>query len=178
MRRWFGVWMSANGGSVSLGRRDSLSDSTVRPALTCAPSSAALPDCRAPNLINEMADAMRAGPLLLLRRLREERAAVRVFTRHEHGLCGVATGTLVAFDKHLNLVLLDVEESYTVLVFLWLTDSLVQLRERSHLLAVLYSWQCYTKKVRGFCAVGYDSWQWGTWTGSEPRGWGAWRWGA
>ena len=31
------------------------------------------------------------------------------------------------------------------------------------------------KKVRGFWAVGYGSWQWGTWTGSERGGWGAWR---
>ncbi len=110
MRRWLGVWLSASGGS------NSLSDSTARPALTCAPSSAALPHRRAPNPIDEMADAVRAGPLLLLRRLREQRAAVRVVTRHERGLRGVATGTLVAFDKHLNLVLRDVEESYTVLV--------------------------------------------------------------
>ena len=28
------------------------------------------------------------------------------------------------------------------------------------------------KKVRGFWAVVYDSGQWGTWTGSEPGGWG------
>ncbi len=31
------------------------------------------------------------------------------------------------------------------------------------------------KKVRGFWAVGYSSWQWGTWTGSERGGWCAWQ---
>ena len=114
---WLGVRLGGGGGSVSMRAwLGSLSDSTARPALTCAPPSAAPPHRRAPNPIDEMADAVRAGPLLLLRRLRDERAAVRVVTRHERGLRGVATGTLVAFDKHLNLVLRDVEESYTVLV--------------------------------------------------------------
>ena len=44
------------------------------------------------------------------------RQTVRVITRHERGVRGVATGTLVAFDKHFNLVLKGVEETYTVLL--------------------------------------------------------------
>ena len=68
------------------------------------------------NPLQEIAEQVRQGPLLLLRRWCEQRQAVRVVTRHERGVRGAAVGTLLAFDKHCNLVLRDVEETYTVLL--------------------------------------------------------------
>lgn len=68
------------------------------------------------NPIDEIAARFSEGPLGLLSRCYKQRSAVRVVTRHDRGIRGVATGTLVAFDKHMNLVLRDVEESYTVLL--------------------------------------------------------------
>ena len=92
--------------------------------------------------------------------------------------------------------------------FLGFTDSLVQLQERSRLLAVGYGrksaasgqWDMVLgSRVRGQdpsgvggvlggvvlvwvgrirAGVGYGSWQWGTWAGSEQGGWGTGRWGA
>lgn len=41
---------------------------------------------------------------------------IYVVTRHASGVRGRAVGTLVAFDKYLNLLLKDVEETYTVIV--------------------------------------------------------------
>jgi len=68
------------------------------------------------NPIDEIAARFSEGPLDLLSRCYKQRSAVRVVTRHDQGMRGIATGTLVAFDKHMNLVLRDVEESYTVLL--------------------------------------------------------------
>ncbi|PSC71977.1 U7 snRNA-associated Sm LSm11 [Micractinium conductrix] len=68
------------------------------------------------NPIDEIAERVRKGPLLLLKACYQQRRRVRVVTRHAHGVRGSAEGTLVAFDKHLNLVLKDAEESYTVLL--------------------------------------------------------------
>jgi small nuclear ribonucleoprotein (snRNP)-like protein len=39
-----------------------------------------------------------------------------VVTRHRSGVRGVATGFLTAFDRHMNLIMRDVHEEYTVLV--------------------------------------------------------------
>jgi small nuclear ribonucleoprotein (snRNP)-like protein len=41
---------------------------------------------------------------------------VAVVTRHATGVRGRAVGTLVAFDMYMNLVMADVEETYTVVV--------------------------------------------------------------
>ncbi|KAL4419355.1 hypothetical protein ABPG77_001582 [Micractinium sp. CCAP 211/92] len=68
------------------------------------------------NPIDAIAERVQAGPLLLLKRCYQQRARVRVLTRHARGVRGSAEGTLVAFDKHLNLVLRDAEERYTVLL--------------------------------------------------------------
>lgn len=68
------------------------------------------------NPIEEVAARVREGPLALLRRAYAARARVRVVTRHGRGVRGVAEGTLAAFDKHMNMVLRDVEEAYTVLL--------------------------------------------------------------
>lgn len=54
------------------------------------------------------------GPFSVLHACRASQSRVRVMTRHGKGVRGVCTGVVVAFDKHLNLLLRDVEEDYTV----------------------------------------------------------------
>lgn len=75
---------------------------------------AAARDAAAP--LDVLAARAGAGPLALLLTAYRARSRVRVVTRHERGIRGVATGVLIAFDKHMNLILKDVEERYTVLV--------------------------------------------------------------
>lgn len=41
---------------------------------------------------------------------------MKVITRHGRGVRGVAVGFLTAYDRFMNVVLRDVQESYTVLV--------------------------------------------------------------
>lgn len=65
--------------------------------------------------LEQVAAAVREGPLLLLRACMQSRRSVRVVTRHAAGVRGAATGVLVAYDKYCNLILRDVEEHYTVL---------------------------------------------------------------
>ena len=58
------------------------------------------------------------GPFTWLARKARQGDRVRVVTKHRTGgIRGEAVGKLVAFDKHMNLVLRDVEEKYTVRVF-------------------------------------------------------------
>jgi len=53
------------------------------------------------------------GPLGGLRKLLEQGIKARVWTRGVQGVRGVATGFIVAFDKHWNLAMKDVEEQFT-----------------------------------------------------------------
>ena len=70
---------------------------------------------REPALARILADAKaRGGPLSLLVRAQERGHRVVVATRHASGVRGVARATVVAFDRHLNMVLRDVRETYTV----------------------------------------------------------------
>lgn len=59
----------------------------------------------------QIADSLQPGPTAMLRNLQQKR--VFVITRYVNAIRGSLTGTLLAFDKHLNMVLLDVEETYT-----------------------------------------------------------------
>lgn len=68
------------------------------------------------NPLDQIASLIKEGPLLLLKQAYQQKGRVRVVTRHGHGVRGVAEGTLLAFDKHFNIVLWDVEEKYTVLL--------------------------------------------------------------
>jgi small nuclear ribonucleoprotein (snRNP)-like protein len=70
---------------------------------------------REPALARILADAKaRGGPLSLLVRAQERGHRVAIVTRHASGVRGVARATVVAFDRHLNMVLRDVRETYTV----------------------------------------------------------------
>lgn len=61
-------------------------------------------------------DAAAVGPLAVLAKWHASQQRIYVVTRHASGVRGRAVGTLVAFDKYLNLLLRDVEETYTVIV--------------------------------------------------------------
>ncbi|XP_050738188.1 U7 snRNA-associated Sm-like protein LSm11 [Eriocheir sinensis] len=65
---------------------------------------------RARNVITRM-DEM-TGPLALLRQCRDNNTRVKVYTRNHSEVRGVLTGFVVAFDKHWNLALRDVDEVF------------------------------------------------------------------
>lgn len=68
-----------------------------------------------PNIIEDMMNCVdEKGPLAWLAAKAKTGAVIRVVTRHRRGIRGVAVGSLIAFDKHVNLVLRNVEERYTV----------------------------------------------------------------
>jgi small nuclear ribonucleoprotein (snRNP)-like protein len=66
-----------------------------------------------PHPFEAIAAQLDAGPHSLLVRLREERKRVTVVVRYVNMVRGNLTGTLLAFDKHLNMILRDVEEVYS-----------------------------------------------------------------
>ena len=59
-----------------------------------------------------IAEHHKTGPLSLLHRLFEKRQRVRVLIRYVNGIRGTLTGYLVAYDKHYNMILRDVDEVY------------------------------------------------------------------
>lgn len=54
-----------------------------------------------------------SGPLSLLARLRKQRKRVGIVVRYVNMVRGIVTGILIAFDKHMNMILKDVEEVYS-----------------------------------------------------------------
>jgi len=54
------------------------------------------------------------GPYSVLRNCYTKKCRVRVWIRRFKGIRGICVGFLIVFDKHINLVLRDVFEEYTI----------------------------------------------------------------
>ncbi|DBA75848.1 hypothetical protein WJX77_004367 [Trebouxia sp. C0004] len=67
------------------------------------------------NTLDKITEKFKEGPLLLLRRYYKTSVRLQVVTRHASGIRGTATGYLHGFDKFMNLVLMNVDEDYTVM---------------------------------------------------------------
>ncbi|KAG1701134.1 hypothetical protein DVH05_011371 [Phytophthora capsici] len=69
----------------------------------------------APSLFEQLADTYLDGPFQVLRRCFVERMRVFVVIRRINSVRGTCSGFLKAFDKHMNLVLLDVTQEFVPL---------------------------------------------------------------
>merc|ERR1719419_179672 len=67
------------------------------------------PKRKARNVLTRM-DEYEEGPLSLLRRAVKDGIRIRVWTRSHVYIRGICSGFLVAYDKHVNLAMTDVDE--------------------------------------------------------------------
>jgi len=58
-------------------------------------------------------ESKKSGPLSLLYSILENRQRIRVMVRYVDCVRGTLTGYLIAFDKHFNMILKDVDEVYS-----------------------------------------------------------------
>lgn len=65
-----------------------------------------------PNVIKYM-EKQTEGPLSVLAKCVNDGKRIRVFTRNAHKQRGECVGYIVAFDKHWNMALVDVDETFT-----------------------------------------------------------------
>ncbi|KAL4105432.1 hypothetical protein PRIC1_003497 [Phytophthora ramorum] len=65
-----------------------------------------------PSLFEQLADTYLDGPFRVLRRCFLERMRVFVVVRRVNSVRGTCSGYLKAFDKHVNLVLIDVSQEF------------------------------------------------------------------
>eukprot|EP00741_Cyanophora_paradoxa_P012480 tig00020610_g12059.t1 len=65
-------------------------------------------------VVDKIAASFKTGPLSLVRKFFERRVRVKIWVRRMKTVRGTLVGYIRAFDRHLNMVLADVEEEWTV----------------------------------------------------------------
>ncbi|XP_035791756.1 U7 snRNA-associated Sm-like protein LSm11 [Anopheles albimanus] len=63
------------------------------------------------NLLNRL-DKIAVGPLAAVKRWMDTKARVRIYVRKQHGIRGYVSGVIEMFDRHWNLAISDVCESW------------------------------------------------------------------
>lgn len=84
---------------------------TVARKSTTAPKE---PKTKPPSCFAALASLHEKGPLSVLFQAFQTRQRVRVLVRYANGIRGTVTGSLLAFDKHMNLILRNVQEVYSL----------------------------------------------------------------
>jgi small nuclear ribonucleoprotein (snRNP)-like protein len=85
--------------------------------------------------LEQLSNQFTVGPLSLLHSIQRQKQRVRVLLRYVDCIRGTVTGYLLAFDKHMNMILRDVDEVYTsrvtsILDGLHLTKEELEVRRR------------------------------------------------
>jgi small nuclear ribonucleoprotein (snRNP)-like protein len=62
--------------------------------------------------IQILANRVRKGPLMLLKKVYDKTDCVDIVLRHTHGVRGVMRATLFGFDKYFNMLLGDIHEVF------------------------------------------------------------------
>ena len=76
-------------------------------------SAAATHKIAIPGAFTALADRFDKGPFALLRDIHTKKQRVRVMVRYVDCVRGTLTGYVLAFDKHFNMILRDVDEMYS-----------------------------------------------------------------
>ena len=82
-------------------------------AASGASATAATHKIAIPGAFTALADRFDKGPFALLRDIHAKKQRVRVMIRYVDCVRGTLTGYVLAFDKHFNMILRDVDEVYS-----------------------------------------------------------------
>ena len=82
-------------------------------AASGASATAATHKIAIPGAFTALADRFDKGPFALLRDIHTKKQRVRVMVRYVDCIRGTLTGYVLAFDKHFNMILRDVDEVYS-----------------------------------------------------------------
>ncbi|XP_046552521.1 U7 snRNA-associated Sm-like protein LSm11 [Haliotis rubra] len=66
------------------------------------------------NVLTRMDQSFISGPLSILRRCVQEKLQTYIWTRSACSVRGILRGYVIAFDKHFNLAMIDVDEVYRI----------------------------------------------------------------
>ena len=91
----------------------SASAAATRAQKAAAAAAASTHKIPIPGAFTALADRFDKGPFALLRDIHAKKQRVRVMVRYVDCIRGTLTGHILAFDKHFNMILRDVEEVYS-----------------------------------------------------------------